>query len=66
MGLFRRRKDPAADAARQDALTLQFLQRNGADLSQPRHVLHHLYFPTREVALAVARLAWNPRRPGPA
>ena len=49
MGLFRRRSRED-EIARMDTLTLEALQRNGADLSQPRHVLHSMYFPTREAA----------------
>ena len=48
------KRDPAAEAARLDELTLRALQDRGADLLQPRHVTHHLHFPSREVALAVA------------
>jgi hypothetical protein len=53
MGLFRRRSRED-EVARTDALTLQTLQQNGADLSLPRHVLHYLYYPTREAADAAA------------
>ncbi len=48
------KRDPAAEAARVDELTLKALRDQGADLSQPRRVMHHLRFPSREAALAVA------------
>jgi hypothetical protein len=52
MPLFRRRE--RASKADLDARTLEVLRDNGADLSQPRHVLHYLYFPHRDAAMAAA------------
>ena len=40
-----------------DALALRQLAGGGADLAQPRHVLHFLYFPAERDARAVAELA---------
>jgi hypothetical protein len=37
-----------------DLRVLQELQRRGATLSQPRHVLHYLYFPTPSEAESAA------------
>jgi hypothetical protein len=52
MGLFRRREPPSG--AELDAWTLKELERQGADLSKPRHVLHHLHFHGRDDAVAAA------------
>jgi hypothetical protein len=52
MGLFKRRE--RTSIAELDGRTLDALRRAGADLSQPRHVLHFLYFPNREDAVAAA------------
>jgi hypothetical protein len=46
-------KDPRAA----DALALRQLQGRGADLAQPRHVIHFLYFDRQEDARATAELA---------
>jgi Regulator of ribonuclease activity B len=51
--LLRRRKDGAAGGGG-DRLVLDQLRQAGADLSQPREVLHYLYAPTREDADALA------------
>jgi len=37
-----------------DSLALRQLAGRGADLAQPRHVIHFVYFPTEEAARAAA------------
>ena len=66
MALFRRKRDEPVDLdARspdtglkyKDLLVLGQLMKAGADLTQPRHVLHFLYFPDQAVAFAASEEA---------
>ena len=59
MRLFRRKRDDQPvdledrselGVKYKDLLVLDQLRKAGADLRQPRHVLHYLYFPTQERA----------------
>lgn len=59
MALFRRRKKDEVDLESRspqlglkykDLLVLEQLVKAGADVTQPRHVLHYLYFPDRDRA----------------
>ncbi len=50
--LFRRPKIESADHG--DQHVLEQLRQLGADLSQPRHVIHYLYLPNREAAVDAA------------
>jgi hypothetical protein len=62
MGLFRRKgravdleaRSPELGLKHKDLLLLAALQDQGADLSQPRHVLQYSYFPTHAAAAAAA------------
>jgi hypothetical protein len=46
-----------------DAMAIRHLQKGGADLSRPRHVIHVIYFPSEEAARAVVETietaSWN-------
>ena len=69
MGLFRRRRprdeNPADPDERSPRLGLKYkdlsllraLQDNGADLAEPRHVVHYLYAPSPDGAQQVAAAA---------
>ena len=59
MGFFRRRKrdevdlesrSPQLGLKYKDVLVLEQLVKAGADVTQPRHVLHYLYFPDQDRA----------------
>jgi hypothetical protein len=74
MGLLdrlKRDRPPADGAVEGDRLVLEQLSEAGADLSQPREVVHHVHLPSREAAEAfapmVANLGYEPRvlEPGP-
>ena len=41
---FQKKPNPFRDPAELDKLSLQHLQKLGADLAQPRHVIHFVYF----------------------
>lgn len=66
VGLFSRKKDKAVDPEERspelglkykDLAVLGQLMEAGADLDNPRHVLHYLYFPDQADALAAAEEA---------
>lgn len=66
MALFRRRKkdevdldsrSPQLGLKYKDLLVLEQLVKAGADLTQPRHVLHFLYLPDRDRAVQAAEEA---------
>lgn len=66
MALFRRRRrdeidlesrSPQLGVKVKDLLVLQQLVNAGADVTQPRHVRHYLYFPDRERAANAAEEA---------
>ena len=62
VGLFRKKtrdrsldpeqRSPELGIKIKDLLVLEQMVQAGADLTQPRHVLHYLYFPSREAAEA--------------
>jgi hypothetical protein len=47
-------RSPKLGLKYKDLSVLRALQQQGADLSQPRHVLHYCYFPSREQAAQAA------------
>ena len=66
MGFFRRRRDEPVDPEERspqlgvkfkDMLVLDQLMKAGADLQQPRHVLHFLYFAGEDPAALAASAA---------
>ena len=66
MPLFRRRKkeeidlesrSPQVGLKYKDLLVLEQLVKAGADVTQPRHVLHYLYFPDQDPAGRAAQEA---------
>ncbi|MBD0337756.1 MAG: ribonuclease E inhibitor RraB [Thermoleophilia bacterium] len=68
MGLLDRLKrdqPPAEGTIEADRVVLEQLSEAGADLSQPREVIHHVHLPSREAAEAfapmVANLGYEPR-----
>jgi hypothetical protein len=50
---------PAGDAVEGDGLVLEELSAAGADLSQPRGVVHYVHLPSREAAEAFAPMVVN-------
>lgn len=81
MGLFRRKRDnepvdpnersPQLGLKYKDLMILDQLMKNGADLTESRHVIYYSYAPNQEVAQAMGREAeeagWAPdvRQPLP-
>ena len=64
MGLFRRRKTIDLEARSErlglknsDLLVMGQLIQAGADLTEPRHTLYYLYFPSEDGALGAAQAA---------
>ncbi len=66
MPFLRRKRDDAVDPNERspqlglkykDLAVLDQLMKHGADLDQPRHVLHYLYFPAQTAAEAAAEVA---------
>ena len=57
MGFLDRIRNKGAPATPQEAdrLVLRQLAGRGADLAQPRHVIHYLYFASEDAARAAAR-----------
>jgi hypothetical protein len=62
---------PSGDPVEGDRLVLEELSAAGADLSQPREVVHYVHLPSREAAEAFAPMVVNQgfepqiREPGP-
>jgi len=62
---------PSGDPVEGDRLVLEELNAAGADLSQPREVVHYVHLPSREAAEAFAPMVVNQgfepqiREPGP-
>lgn len=67
MGLFRKKRDdepldldersPTTGLKHKDLLVLHQLMQAGADLKQPRHTVHYLYFASPEAATAASHEA---------
>jgi hypothetical protein len=57
--LKRNEATPAGDAVGGDRLVLEELSAAGADLSQPREVVHYVHLPSREAAEAFAPMVVN-------
>lgn len=62
MGVFRRRARAAADdegtgISSKDLAVLEQLRQHGADLAEPRHVIHFLYAPSESAARELSAAA---------